>query len=165
MATDAPTFEHKGTKIELTKFGTFAAKINGKHVSKPSLDAMRKAIDEVGKLPFTPFVAVRAPTYQDGAAEKAGAKDGLLRVQIIGVQKADRGARYRGEFMFIEKGGAEAHKVMVDSPENRAAFKALRDFKAEAERIKAERDEQERLLLAAIEYHVADDYIAAGGGK
>lgn len=155
--TMATKFKHGGIDIEFnTVRGDFSATVNGKNVRKPSLDAMKKHIDNTAKSTFAPFTALARK--DDYGATPVNDKDFNV-YEVIGIEKC-RG-RYKSnnhQFLLGPRGSRTRERVMVDSPENRKAVKAHDDYREETARIRNEREDRERELARAIKYHVADDY-------
>lgn len=96
------TFVHKGIEITLGDNGLFRATINGKTVTKTSLDAMKKSID--GNSKFVPIPALRVQGYEPP-----------LEVTVTGVTK--NAPRHRGQQLFEITWRNEGAAFMQDRSE------------------------------------------------
>lgn len=125
-------FEHKGTPIAFNeKTGEFFATINGVNVRKPSLDAMRKVIDESKKVKFDPFKAL---TFNNTSIEV---------VKVVGVDKARRSDWRAGSHVFIIKVGKNGLTRRPEvTPDTAPARVAIRKYQ---QAHKKETDERKRL--------------------
>lgn len=152
------SWKHQGIEITLSDGGHFVATITGRVTRKPSLDAIRKAIDNSKKSTFKPFTGLREEEHYD---KGKGNKDALVRVTVVGITKAPRGSRTSGEHEFLLDSGATLNvyrSLYEDSEANREAIRAYRAFMAETDRIKIEREQQREKLRAKIKVHKPDSY-------
>lgn len=143
------TFKHAGIDITLDGTGKFFATVNGVRVRKPSLDAMKKHIDESAKMKFEPFTAITDEEHSDD--KKARVAKEYVRVQVVGIGK-DEGRYSRGDnaFRIIRPGRTEPQQpyraIFEDSPDSIAALLALDAHRAETRKIKEQRDREEEAL-------------------
>lgn len=119
MSETMHEFEYKGIKIEVWRHdGLFHAVINGENVEKPSLSAMKAAIDKDAKErdPFESFAAISVDRYSGGASY----------FTVTGIRKS----RGYGDQKWLS-GGATLDRVVRDTPENRKLIDAYLATKKE----------------------------------
>lgn len=152
-------FEHDGIEIELKQDGRFAASIGGKLVRKPSLDAMKKAIDESKKVKFEPFEGLIRAGWEVKEYMIEGTE--LARVKIVGVEKIKYRRDGREQFYFVWKSldgkkGGTSGTVYRSAQEAIEAETALESFKQETRRIETERREQQGELTEKLSEFLID---------
>lgn len=152
MISVMPTFTHKDIAIEFTASGQFMAQLNGKYVSKGSLDAMKKAIDAAALSQIKPFTALRARNHRDDKKD-----DDYIRVTVTSIGKSEKSRYRRSTLQFIYDGGSN-YSLYEDTLANIAALKAVDDYGAETERIAAERLKQYDYLQSKIVILDVDTY-------
>lgn len=142
-------FDYEGIRITCDAGGHFVATVKGARVRKPSLQAMKKHIDEMGRIKFKPFTALCETTYMDKDLKGA---PGYMRVEVIGIAKNTQ--RYSGgrkhSFMVIapRKDGGEPHAseamrtLYEDTPENLALLVAEEKKRKEKEKAVERFDEE-----------------------
>src|SRR6266516_4532089 len=143
-------FTHKNIDITINDRAQFIATINGVLARKPSLDTMKKHIDDMLAKAFVPFVAMIQERYNHKPD-----KDGFVVVNVIGLNKSDANWR-RGKLDFvIEIDGKRENTSMVyvDTPANRKALIAVRKHIDETQRIEAQRDKELEELRAKVVKH------------
>lgn len=149
-------FEHKGIAITFNEQrATFSATINKKHISKPSLSAMKTAIDKSVESTFKPFSALIGATYSR-QGDVAGGE--LTRVTVIGLRKHRKTSWQSHEFEYDFEGGGQHRKVMEDTPANIKAFLEAKRYEAESQRIESERREKLDKLKKNIKWLDADNH-------
>ena len=149
-------FVHEGVKITLSGSGEFFAVVGGVTQRKPSLDAMKKFITQSKKTAFKEFAALVEKSYND-----KNAKDGLVKLTVMGVEVGDRATKYREQrLQFITDGERyrRPRQVMVDSNENREAFKAAEAYDMETAKINDARKKELGRLKEKIKWICADDF-------
>lgn len=135
MSSDEPTWTHRGVTIKLiSSNGQFSAEMPGRKLRAPSLDAMKKKIDE--NMTFEPFDAF---TEENGYSsvrkdEKIAAEHKspgkhyhprLVRRHIVAYDRAnerfvdDAGQVYR-EVIRSEPGIIEAWREMMEAEDRKA---------------------------------------------
>ena len=134
---------YKEIPIELLHDGRFTANLRGIKIIKPSVDAVKKAIDNADKIKFEPFAALVERSWRDRYED---CPDGLVRLNItsIGKRKSRRG--YHEDMVFIDERGDERTEVLLDTPANLEAYRALIIHREETKRIVREREEEEDRL-------------------
>lgn len=155
---------HNGVKIFLTPGGAFTADVNGKHESRPSVQALKKLIEK--KAQFEPFSALR----EGGRYGQPGHIESFL---IVGSKKNPRRSHMTEHLWIDDKGNTHAY-VDVDTPENRLAMQAVIDKRA-ANKVIEQRLEMElrelhgkvvrRHLDAEIKRAAQADEIKAAGAE
>lgn len=157
--------EHKGIKITITHEGKFEAVIGGKRVVKPSVDAMKKAIDAHALDEFVPFSAIKNVNDNRGEKELKDLK-GMTRVMVTGIQKTGQKKWWSAQNTFATDSGINTAKVLKDTLPNIAAFKAHQAYCDKTNKILHERRVQEEKLNNKVKWITADDYVASkDGGK
>lgn len=140
------SFEHNGIKIELSTSGMFFAVVSGRKVHKPSLDAMKKFLDESKKTAFEPFTAlVHESRLHIGRVKKSSIK----RIKIIGID-VDNRRSHRDAFRWLCDDGSNRLQVYADTKDNEAAIEAYSAAVAKNRKIKEQLDEQENALEEKI---------------
>lgn len=139
-------FNHNGTKIELLPSGKFQTTINGRKVSGPSLDSLKKQIDNAAKNQFQTFKALRRDGWE-----------GLRELTIVGVKPPRKNA-WRARNEFVDAHGNGWPDVIADTPENRAALAEWQAHKKESDRIAKERKEAEEAIWERVVHMNADDF-------
>jgi len=112
---DMKVTTYKGVDIELSGEG-FSATVNGKRVKKPSVAAVKAAIDKVSE--FKKFKALHWTADDNG-------KIRITNAIITGIK--ERKSRYfgSGKFSFTEaKQGYEPNDIALDTASNRAVLAA-----------------------------------------
>ena len=128
------TWTHRNIEIEPTPSGQFIATIGGTEIVKPSLLAIKKAIDAYCDSYFREFTALRIRSG-DYTTDK---------IKVTGIARTRK--RRWGSDNWITSNGGHESAVAVDSPENIAAIKAYKKSRTEHKRI-AERLEKELQVL------------------
>ena len=145
------TYEHGGIKIEFNeRLGTFAATIKGKHQTAASLSGIKKKIDDAARDSFQPFPAL---VWRSGYGNSG--KD-FASTQVVGIIKGRSKYGYSAKDKWETTGEGEHHEVMVDTPANRAAIKAYRDWQKETKKLSHKRDEGEKELRDKIAVRTPD---------
>lgn len=134
-------FTHNGISISLTAHGKFAAVIDGKNTTAPSLDAIKKKIDGPSSAAFQEFPALLVSEYR-------GAPD---PVKVVGIKKSRR-TSWRSDEWLLDS-GATQRAVAKDTKENRASIQAYY-----AARLTL-RNEKDRLELLVREARSAIEFI------
>lgn len=119
-------FTHNGLDIRVTETGQFAAKTPHGIVQRPSLAALRKALD--GVTPFKPFTAF----VWDWISTGSRGGHGFKTVQIIGTVKNSR--LYGPRAYWQDSGFRKYREVFEDTPQNRKLAKTWCAMKRAAER-------------------------------
>lgn len=133
---------HEGVKISLNERGAFTATIKGKFQSAPSLDAMKKRIDESKRDTFVPFEAYQIGRYSDRSDLKAFTVTGVVKL---------RTTRYSTRtHSFQCSDNRERDYVNPVTPENTKAANEYLSALKETRRIKDEREKVETKLAAKI---------------
>jgi hypothetical protein len=136
-------FEHKGIKITLGGNGKFTATVGGAFVAKNSLPAMEKYIDKQIESAFEPFEAWTRKSYSTE----------LYKVKIVSFQPKRKGSRWdEDQFRSEDGGGHQPRKLILDTPENLAAYAALISFDEETKRIEEERKVKRDALHEAVKH-------------
>src|SRR5687768_10220757 len=118
-------YEHKGVTIKFDeKNGDFDAQIGPRVRTFPSLAAAKKAVDADKAQAFEPFDAIVDASMPGKLYEIA---------RVIGIERATgkRGWTNRDRYVLENREHRAAHSVLRDTPENRAAFVAYREYSKE----------------------------------
>lgn len=76
---------HKGVKITLSERGHFIGRhSNGQHLSHPSLDAIKKRIDDLEVMNVEPFDAIE---WQSSSKHPSGGE--IIRLRVKGIGKSE----------------------------------------------------------------------------
>lgn len=148
-------FTHKNIEITVNDRAQFVATVQGARVVKPSLDAMKKHIDDMLAKAFVPFKAIIEPRFGKGTD-----LDGFAPVNVVGLQKSDHTwRRNKLDFIieYVDKKQESISSVLVDTPENRKAAIAARQYDEETTRIKDQRDKKLKELRAKIQHRDPED--------
>ena len=150
-------FEHNGVGIKLQSNGKFYAEIHGKLENAPSLDAMKRRIDAAARSAFQPLACL--------IEDKWGGQN-LIEVTAHSIKAARKGARsYDDHPNFVLSNGEMRRRVMVNSPENLAAYQAVRDYDMETKRIAAERSTERKALWDKPVFVSADNFSQSKDAK
>lgn len=146
-------YEHKGTKIILRSDGEFGARIGPRDRFFPSLAAAKKAIDAHITEAFEPFDVICEPSHNRKV--KAGESPWFEIRKVTGIEKAKgkKGWSNRDKYIFADHSERDSHTVLPDTPENRAAYVALREYETESAKIKSEREAKHEALRKALKYN------------
>lgn len=148
--------EHKGIAITFDETrGEFTAyDKSGKLVRKPSLAAMKKALDAADK--FEPFNALREADYRDHRTQPDA---DYIQCRVIGVQKPPGKQSWHNKPQWIIEGDSRRERrVWPDTPETLAA---LREYNAAIARHREEKDalqERHTAELAAIDADIKPQF-------
>lgn len=129
------TFNHNGEAIGLTKDGKFSVTIGGEEITKPTLAAIKKAIDATsGAAAFRQFEALYLPEYTHF-------KPGLVTVTSIGMPRGSyiRSPEYRVSY---NDRRATTKTLYENTPENIAVFKALQTRQEEYRRVTSDLEKE-----------------------
>lgn len=138
--------DYKGTPILFHPASAkFSAVIDGDEVFKPSVDAVKKAIDKSLASRFTPFSALIVDGYN-------GFRRGVRKVNIVSLHENTRSNYEDDRYRFIEEGKEkEKHAaVLKDTPDNEKLCSEIQAFDLESDRIKNERDALRNTMLAKL---------------
>ena len=114
---------HQSVTIALNEVtGASSAVINGVTVKKPSLKAIKKAIDAAKAAVFEPFTAIEDTTGWRGTVPK------FKRVRVTGVKPQGRFRWDHPAYILSDGRKMAADGLLVDTPENVAAFLAAKRF-------------------------------------
>lgn len=133
------TFDHKGVEISLHDSGKFTA--NGFNSS--SLAGIKKLIDKKKEDSFQPFDAFDLRGWHSKV---------LKKVRVTSIEKPRSNARY-GDMKkkWVCDDGAKDNVLYADNPKNEKALKAYCAFTQQTEKIKEEREQKAREMLAELE--------------
>ena len=134
------TFNHKGVEITVNAAGVFTAVVGGVTTRKPSLGAMRAAIDKVDA--FTPFKAL-CLTYGDH----------LSKIAVVGTADTKRTFH---RIVWREKDGCQHSEVYENTPAIRKALDKYVAACREDEKEAMRRKEARRVMLRAIPTRVPE---------
>lgn len=137
------SWTHKGIAIELMEVsGSFSAIIGGKRQVAPSLDAIKKRIDDAAKIGFEPFKAL-----------EYGRDDKITVYEVTGITRVTRGRRWgsSGErFITTASYSPERSSVTPDTLEARQAVKAWQALSkknnAEIDRLKKAMEKAQKAI-------------------
>lgn len=165
---DAPTWEHRGRTITLDERGTFHTKVNNKHISGPSLDSLKKRINELDDVQPEPFEALELNFHLSNGKRP---EIGIRTVSVRSVEKGGRSKYDRAGFIgeakpkkaYHRKGDAESFTVLhPNTPECREAYKAYMDALVETARIEEERNKIVRYLFQKIPRYEIGTFLENG---
>lgn len=155
-----PDLKYKDIPIEVTASGQFRAVVNQQPIVKPSMAAMKKAIDQKDVAKFEPFTALRHDSWRDALGKVTQVCKGLVRVKIVDLVMEN--ARRRGggaSPMFVEEGGIRHDDVIDDTPENITAFVAHLEYEEESRKLSKDRDEMAEKMRRNIALVKPEDYL------
>lgn len=141
---------HNGVEITMTDGGKFTATINGEPAIASSVDAMKKRIEKAEV--FKPFEAVRLERWNNK----------LEVFEIVGTRRNRQ--HYGARVLWLDAKGNTHADVTLNTPENRAAMKALLDYRVESSRIEKERTAAERKLAAKVRTVAVEPRCSECGG-
>jgi hypothetical protein len=152
-------FNHNGIQITLNDNGTFSSMIGGKYVTKSSLAAMKKFIDEKAKNVFQPFDVI-SDFSSSGEFE-------MVESTVTALEKTGN-RKYGAKFHFtikrkdgkFERYGNVKETVILDTPTNRKLLKEMHDYAVETQRISTERRTHAERLKNSLKTVKADEYAA-----
>lgn len=137
--------QHNGITVAFDEQSAkFTATVNGKKVTAPSFDAMKRQIDKVNV--FKSFKILILPRYSGHRMEED---------EVIGLGRRSRGYG-RGRAVFKCKRKDEFQEVIEDTPDNRKRIAALMAMQNEHAKILEAHNEAERKAAAAIPRRHAD---------
>lgn len=149
-----PDFDHAGHKIHMNPAnGKFSAIIDGEQVVKPSLPAIKKAIEKSMAIAFKPHTAIASVGYN---TKKGKIGDtGYTRVKVLRPPVL-KNARWRGKVLHFtvesDSGGTvEITDIYKDEPGTLAAIKAMNEFDKKERRIKEELEREEKKVKEAFD--------------
>lgn len=146
-------YEHKGTSIKFSeKSGEFMATVGPRLRHFPSLAAARKAIEAHIAEAFEPFQGL----VNRRSDKKKGESPHFEAVTVIGIEKATGKKGWGNRDKFIFSNHQRDHRVIRDTPENRATLTAYHEFSDESERIKNERQEKLEKLRNALKFETLE---------
>lgn len=145
------TYEHNGVTITFNELGAnFSATANGKHLSAPSRDAIKKKIDAALAVNFSPFKAIYLGRHGE-----------VTSLAVVGLEKPARNRYGTTRQVFVCEGDRYARhvaEVTPDTPANRKLVAAFRKRYKQVEAEKERLDEEIEAMQAAIPSVKADDY-------
>jgi hypothetical protein len=152
-------FNHNGTEITLNDNGTFSSMIGGKYVTKSSLAAMKKFIDEKAKNVFQPFDVI-SDASSSGEFE-------MVESTVTALEKTGN-RKYGAQFHFaikrkdekFERYGHSKETVILDTPANRKVLREMHNYAIETQRISTERRTHAEKLKNSLKTVRADEHAA-----
>ena len=148
MSKKSASFTHGETAITMTDDGKFSATIGGEEVTKPTLAAIKKAIDAAGGPgAFQPFEALLLHRY-------SSFEPTLATVTSIGIP---RGWRSKPEYRVTLQGGERTTTDLLykNTQENIELFKALvkrhEEFSRAHKELEKEFEKDKAALVAKLQ--------------
>lgn len=137
--TGFQVFIHGGIDIHVTVDGEFAATLDGKRVTKPSLAAMKKHIDK------------RRPVVSFDALDVEGKP-----IKVIGIRKKS-GKRFSKDRWILEGLTFDESVVYADTLANRKAIAAYNAHNEKTDKLMDECNRKSSQLLAKIKSITPDE--------
>lgn len=167
-----PTYEHKGVRIELLAgSGEFAATIDGKVVTKPSLAAIKKVIDDGNKDrgAYSPPMSALLWHHVNYRSrdEKPFSQTPIeeFRTKVVRIAKS-RGRSSWNSYYEFETADGKSYRVLIqDTPEAFAALMAYYEHEEYAIRVRAELEAESNRLRQAVPTIKADEEAKRKGMK
>lgn len=154
---------HKNIKIEVNpRTGNFEATVNRMSITKPSLDAIKKYIDEKDKLAFEPFEALEI-----GTRSWQRNYNKIVEILVCDIDKTRQSTTFKVQ---ARREGHELSNhypksVIKDTPENRKVLAEILAYEKETQRIDSERAAHIRTLREKVQYISVGDYLLKKNGK
>lgn len=162
------TAADRGHTITLATSGTFHTKVNERHISGPSLDAIKKKVNDVDDIQPAPFTALELNICLSyGKLPEVG----IRTVSVTSVDRGGHGRYHRAGFVGEAKPkknryqtkGSETFAVLYpDTPECRSAYIDYMNAQVETARIEEERKKIERALYIKIPRYEINTFLENG---
>jgi hypothetical protein len=156
------SWEYHGVTIKISDHGHFYADPAGqKRLTGPSLDSVRKKIDDLRKVEFEPFDIIDIQWPSQGDSYR-GPKAGKYAVRkVIGIERDSRGMKFQ---LAPDEGktfrNSEVSNVIPNTPRNIARVKQALDLTHEHNLMRYGYDQQEKTLLDSIEKLDVESYMS-----